>query len=119
MPYRKKSNISRKLPPVTRTTVAILDHVVSSGGAASGIGSSIRRGVDTRVHRTRAVEGPRAPRPVHQLAACAEGTDVPAARRQLLVGELCAVEVVGLARTGAVPRQRRLPIRRRRRRTVA
>src|SRR5882672_7606026 len=103
MPNRKKSNIYRKLPPVTRTTVAILDHVVSDGEAASGIGGSMRHGVDARVHRARAVEDLRVPRSVHQLAALAEVADVEAARRQALVREAPAVEVVGLAGARAVP----------------
>src|SRR3954470_22753041 len=48
MPNRKKSNISRKLPPVTRTTVAIWDHRVGAGGARSDIEGSIAQGVDHR-----------------------------------------------------------------------
>src|SRR5258708_15989141 len=101
MPNRKKSNISRKVPPVTRTTVAILDHVVSAGGAASGIGGSIRHGVDARVHRARAVEDLRVPRSVHQLAALAEVADLEAPRRQPLVRQAPPLAAVGLARAPA------------------
>src|SRR5262245_47477917 len=106
MPNRKKSNISRKLPLVTRTTAAILDRVVGSGGAASRIAGSIGHSVDPGVSRACAVEGLLVPRLVHQLAALAEVADVLAARRQLLVGEGPAVAVVGLAGARAVLRQR-------------
>src|ERR1044071_701229 len=104
MPNRKKSNISRKLPLVTRTTVAILDPGVGSGAAASRIGGSVGDRVDRSVPRACAVEGLLVPRPVHQLAALVGRADIGAARRQVLVGEGPAVAVVGLAGARAVLR---------------
>src|ERR1043166_7526996 len=119
MPYRKKSNISRKLPLVTRSTVAIFDRVGMSGdavpvaasgiasrvasGTASGIGGAIARGIDAGIlQQGPAFEGHDAPHPVSQDAAVIAIAGIAAAR-----GRGRAVEVLGAAFALALARHLR------------
>src|SRR3954468_15104057 len=106
MPNRKKSNISRKLPPVTRTTVAIWAHRVGSDGARSGIEGSIAQGVGAGVRRRRALDESHARRSVPDLAARAEVAALLAAGGEALVGKQRAL----FPAARAFRRRRRAPV---------